>query len=105
MAAKSNYTPAPLDPAAVSLDADLQALVEQLARQAHEAWARTRLADGWRFGPQRDDERKEHPCLIAYDDLPESEKHVDRRTAEQILKSIVALGYRVTKSEGGPADA
>lgn len=92
------YQPAPLDTRDVVLDAGLRELLESLAKQAHEAWAQMRLAEGWRFGPRRDEQRKEHPCLVPYEDLPESEKDVDRATAEQILKSMIALGYRVTKN-------
>jgi len=49
-------------------------LSEHLARNAHDIWARQRLADGWNSGPGRDDAAKEHPCLVPYKDLPESEK-------------------------------
>jgi len=68
-----------------------------LARNAHDIWARQRLADGWRFGPRRDDAKKEHPCLVPYEDLPESEKVYDRSAAMETLKAILALGYRIMK--------
>ena len=41
--------------------------------------------------------KKEHPCLISYEELPESEKEYDRNTAIQTLKAIIALCYRITK--------
>ena len=56
-----------------------------------------RLADGWRSGPQRDKARKEHPCLLPYDQLPESEKQPYRDTALGSLKTLLALGYRIEK--------
>ncbi len=40
---------------------------------------------------------KEHPCLVPYEELPESEKEYDRNAALQTLKAIVALGYGIKK--------
>jgi hypothetical protein len=87
------YRPEPMDTSAVQLTPDLLRLTELLARNAHEVWARQRLADGWRYGSQRDDMRKEHPGLVSYESLPESEKEYDRQTAMGTLKAIIALGY------------
>lgn len=74
---------------------ELLALTERLAENAHENWAQQRLADGWRWGSKRDDETKEHPSLVPYPDLPESEKEYDRITAMETIKAILALGYRI----------
>ncbi len=91
----SDYTPRPLNTDGVELPEALQGLVELLARNAHETWAALRLEQGWRLGPQRDDALRLHPCLVAYEELPESEKAYDRALAVQVLKSVVLLGYRI----------
>jgi len=91
------YIPQPVDTSAVQLSPDILKLTEQLARNAHEVWAKERMAQGWRPGPKRDDGRKEHPCLIPYEELPESEKIYDRNTAIETLKAIQALGYRISQ--------
>lgn len=91
------YVPRPIDISATDLNADLSELVERLARNVHEVWAAKRIADGWRFGPRRDDARKEHPCLIDYDELPESEKAYDREIVTHTVKVLLALGYRIEK--------
>ena len=91
------YEPKPIDTKAVDLPSDVQALAERLAENAHDVWARQRLAEGWRRGPKRDDQRKEHPCLVPYSELPESEKDYDRSAVQQTLKAMVALGYRITR--------
>lgn len=88
------YKPKPLDTSGVELPEDIIKLSEQLARNTHENWARQRLADGWRYGTERNDARKEHPCLVPYEDLPESEKLYDRTTALETLKAIISLGYQ-----------
>jgi hypothetical protein len=92
-----SYQPQPVDTSGVVLPGDVESLTELLARNSHENWAQQRLHDGWRYGPSRDDARKEHPCLVPYEDLPESEKEYDRKTAMETVKTILALGYRVAK--------
>ena len=89
------YHPNPIDVSEVELSPELAALTERLAENAHDRWAETRLEQGWTYGAVRDDAKKFHPCLIPYDQLPESEKDLDRTTVLGTLKSILALGYRV----------
>jgi hypothetical protein len=90
-----DYQPRPIDTSAVELGRELLELTERLAENAHEVWAAQRLDDGWRPGPHRDDSKKEHPCLVPYQDLVESEKVYDRNAVLQTLKAIIALGYRI----------
>lgn len=93
------YKPHPIDTSDVELPNEVTQLVEQLARNVHENWAASRLNDGWTYGPVRDDKLKQHPCLVEYDDLPESEKDYDRATAVETLKVILKLGYRITNNK------
>jgi hypothetical protein len=90
-----SYRPAPIATSHITLPADLVGLTEKLAENAHDLWARQRLADGWTLGPRRDDALKQHPCLVPYAELPESEKRYDREAAIGTLKAILALGYRI----------
>ena len=91
------YEPVPIDTERVLLSADLRELTELLARNTHDVWAKGRLAEGWRWGPRRDDARKEHPGLVPYEALSEAEKEYDRQTALEAIKVILALGYRIEK--------
>ena len=79
-------------------------LLERLAENAHDHWATLRLERGWRWGPMRDDEQKTHPDLVPFAELPESEKDFDRRTAEETLKAIVALGYEISRRATADGD-
>ena len=88
-----SYKPEPIDTTGVELSDDILDLTELLAKNTHDIWARQRMADGWRYGPERDDARKEHPSLLAYEQLSEAEKDYDRNTAIETLKAIIALGY------------
>ena len=91
------YTPKPIDTKDVVLVPELLELTEQIAENVHENWAAGRLKEGWTYGEKRDDVKKTTPCLVPYDELPESEKEYDRNTAIETLKLIVALGYRISK--------
>ena len=94
---KTQYTPHPLDTSRVELSADLLELTELLAKNIHEVWAQQRLADGWRYGDERNDAEKLHPCLVPYEDLPEGEKVYDRNTALETLKVIELLNFKIIK--------
>jgi ryanodine receptor 2 len=92
-----NYTPNPIDLSDVTLDSSLESLVEALAENVHDTWAKGRMDDGWTYGHERDDAMKHHPCLVPYNELPESEKEYDRNTAISTLKLIMKNGYRISK--------
>jgi hypothetical protein len=96
-----SYEPKPIDTSGVTLPEEIRQLTERLAENNHDVWARQRLAEGWRFGPSRHDDRKEHPGLVPYDRLPEVEKQYDRNTALETLKAILALGYRIEPPTDG----
>jgi hypothetical protein len=95
----NDYRPRPIDTSNVELPREIEELTDRLSRNAHEIWARQRLADGWRRGQTRDDAGKLHPCLIPYDELPEAEKTYDRATAMETVKAILALGFRISRPE------
>ena len=94
---KIMYNPQPIDVSDVVLSSDLEDLIEALAENVHNTWAKGRIDDGWTYGPVRDDAKKHHPCLVPYDDLPESEKEYDINTAVGTLKLIRKLGFEISK--------
>jgi hypothetical protein len=89
------YQPTPINTSHVELNESLFQLTERLAEHTHDVWAQQRIADGWRWGAQRDDDQREHPCLVPYDQLPESEKEYDRQTAMGTIRALLALGWRL----------
>ena len=92
------YSTKTIDTSHVTLPPDLEGLVERLAQNNHDHWAQKRFAEGWRHGEERSDINKTHPDLVPYDQLSESEKEYDRKTVLEVLKTITALGYKVTKT-------
>jgi len=92
------YIPKPIDTSHITLGDDIVALSEMLAENIHEVWAAGRVAEGWVWGPKRDDAAKQHPCLVPYNDLPENEKEYDRATAMETLKTITGLGFSIRRT-------
>jgi hypothetical protein len=46
-------------------------------QQSHEGWLAAKKADGWKYGPVKNPETKEHPCFLPYGQLPENQRLKD----------------------------
>ena len=92
-----SYNPKPIDTTDIELPEELKQLVELLAHNVHDTWAQSRINEGWTWGPTLDGEHKRHPCLVEYDELPESEKDYDRNTSVATMKTILKLGWSIEK--------
>lgn len=95
---KNKYIPQPIDTSDIQLPEELNPLLEAMAKNVHEIWAQGRISQGWGYGEKRDDAQKHHPCLVAYEDLPEEEKVYDRNTSVETLKLILKLGFKIEKA-------
>jgi hypothetical protein len=51
---------------------------------SHENWLRQKESEGWKYGPVKNPETKEHPCFCMYHDLP-----IEQRSKDYIFRSIV----------------
>lgn len=51
---------------------------------SHNAWLKEKESTGWKYGPVKDLEKKEHPCFVPYAELP-----VDQKAKDYIFRSIV----------------
>ena len=91
------YQPSPVSTTDTMLSPDIVALAETLARNTHEVWSQGRMAEGWQYGPVRDDQLKTHPGLVPYDELSESEKDYDRQTSMETLRHITSLGFEISR--------
>lgn len=54
------------------------------AESSHEAWLREKQEAGWVYGPVKDAEKKTHPCVRPFLDLP-----IEQRTKDFLFKAIV----------------
>lgn len=92
-----DYEPHPLNLEDIALTDDLLELQEAIAENAHEVWAAARKADGWTYGPVRNDALKQHPDMLPYSALPDSEKEYDRLMAFNTIKLVKKLGWKLVK--------
>ena len=51
--------------------------IEPSPSATHDDWLRQKRADGWKHGSAKNEKSKEHPSLVAYADLPLTEKQKD----------------------------
>ena len=54
-------------------------------RMSHENWLAQKRADGWKLGPVKDAEKKEHPCFVPYEELP-----LEQLVKDHLFRAIVA---------------
>ena len=54
------------------------------AQESHEAWLRFKEADGWKYGPSKNADKKEHPNMVPYNDLP-----AEQRARDELFVSTV----------------
>lgn len=54
------------------------------AAAQHDAWLRDKEADGWKYGPVKDADKKEHPCFVSYSELPQ-----EQRIKDHLFKAVV----------------
>ena len=53
---------------------------------SHNNWWKQKIADGWQYGPVKDAEKKEHPCMVPYNELP-----INQRVKDHLFISMVKL--------------
>lgn len=44
------YIPNPMDTGHIQLPKELEYLVEEMAKNVHEVWSKTRIEQGWTYG-------------------------------------------------------
>lgn len=89
------YIPKPAEISDIGLPSEWLELSEIIAKNVHEVWSHNRINEGWRYGETRNDELKQTPCLVPYEELPEIEKNYDRNTAINTLKLIKKMGFDI----------
>lgn len=51
---------------------------------SHNSWLQEKRETGWKYGPVKDVEKKEHPCFVEYEELP-----VEQQKKDYLFKAIV----------------
>jgi len=66
-----------------------------LSEAVHEAWRQERKKQGWDYGPKRNDTRKEHPCMVDYEELPEQEQLIDENSVISVIEALLENEYAI----------
>lgn len=70
----------------------LGALAGNTPEQSHESWLAEKRATGWKYGPEKDAEKREHPCFVPYAALPLAQRAKDSVFVEVVRAVGSALG-------------
>uniref|UniRef100_A0A3Q3W2P9 Uncharacterized protein n=1 Tax=Mola mola TaxID=94237 RepID=A0A3Q3W2P9_MOLML len=89
----NGYRPSPVDLSQVFLSSEHEEVVNLLAENDHNVWARDRINQGWTYGTQQDIKAKRSPYLVPYSLLDEKTKRVGRESARESVGTLLAYGY------------
>lgn len=51
---------------------------DALPSAQHDAWSADKITEGWKYGAVKDADKKEHPCLVPFEELPEFQQKKDK---------------------------
>ena len=66
-----------------------------LAQNEHIRWMEDKIRSGWEKGPDRNNVKKIHPCLVDWEKLPQEEQQKDIDVARNIIPLLKKAGLRV----------
>ena len=53
------------------------------AAYSHDNWMKEKLQNGWKYGVQKDENLKTHPCIVPFDKLP-----TEQQAKDHIFKAV-----------------
>ncbi|XP_070398109.1 ryanodine receptor 2 isoform X1 [Nothobranchius furzeri] len=89
------FTPTPIDISKVALPPQLEDISMKMAENIHELWVKDKIDHGWTTGSVKDEIKLHDPCLVEFFKLPEQERNQNFQTAQDTLKTVLALGFSV----------
>lgn len=75
------------------------ALKGNTPEESHDSWLAVKKADGWVYGEEKDVNRKTHPCMLPYDQLPPEQQHKDKLFLQTVRAMDAALTPRLTPTK------
>ncbi|XP_063865194.1 ryanodine receptor-like isoform X5 [Scylla paramamosain] len=100
----NGYKPQPLDLSQVSLTPKLEELVDELAQNTHNIWAKERILQGWTYGLNEDPEMRRSPHLVSYLNVDDAIKKANRDTASETIRTLLVYGYLLEAPTGEQAE-
>ncbi|XP_053093312.1 ryanodine receptor 3 isoform X2 [Pangasianodon hypophthalmus] len=94
---QASFIPTPVDTSQIVMPPHLEKVRDRLAENIHELWAINKIELGWSYGKIRDDNKRQHPCLVDFSKLPETERNYNLQMSTETLKTLLALGCHVVQ--------
>uniref|UniRef100_A0A667YZJ8 Ryanodine receptor 3 n=1 Tax=Myripristis murdjan TaxID=586833 RepID=A0A667YZJ8_9TELE len=94
---QASFIPTPVDTSQIVLPPHLDNVRDKLAENIHELWGMNKIELGWTYGKVRDDNKRQHPCLVDFTKLPETERNYNLQMSSETLKTLLALGCHVAQ--------
>ncbi|XP_031717450.1 ryanodine receptor 3 isoform X1 [Anarrhichthys ocellatus] len=94
---QASFVPTPVDTSQIVLPPHLDNVRDKLAENIHELWGMNKIELGWTYGKVRDDNKRQHPCLVDFGKLPETERNYNVQMSSETLKTLLALGCHVAQ--------
>lgn len=69
--------------------------IEKLADMEHERWCSEKIKNGWKYGTEKNNNKKTHPCLVKWNDLPVDEQKKDKDTILGLPSFLAAAGFEI----------
>ncbi|XP_062407677.1 ryanodine receptor 1b isoform X3 [Sardina pilchardus] len=91
----NGFKPGPLDLGHVKLTPNQNQLVEKLAENGHNVWARDRVRQGWTYSIVQDIMNKRNPRLVPYNLLDERTKKTNRDSVNNAVRTLIGYGYNI----------
>uniref|UniRef100_A0A673C6E5 Ryanodine receptor 3 n=1 Tax=Sphaeramia orbicularis TaxID=375764 RepID=A0A673C6E5_9TELE len=102
---QASFIPTPVETSQVVMPLHLEKVRDKLAENIHELWGMNKIELGWSYGKIRDDNKRQHPCLVDFSKLPETEKNYNLQMSTETLKTLLALGCRVVQVNPNAEDS
>ncbi|XP_039597204.1 ryanodine receptor 3 isoform X6 [Polypterus senegalus] len=94
---QASFIPVPVETSQIVMPPHLEKVRDKLAENIHELWGMNKIELGWTYGKVRDDNKRQHPCLVDFSKLPETEKNYNLQMSTETLKTLLALGCHVVQ--------
>ncbi|XP_052001465.1 LOW QUALITY PROTEIN: ryanodine receptor 3 [Xyrauchen texanus] len=94
---QASFIPKPVDTSQIVMPPHLEKVRDRLAENIHELWGVNKIELGWSYGKIREDNKRQHPCLVDFSKLPETEKNYNLQMSTETLKTVLALGCHVVQ--------
>ncbi|KAM9842965.1 LOW QUALITY PROTEIN: ryanodine receptor 3 [Aulostomus maculatus] len=102
---QASFIPTPVETSQIVMPPHLEKVRDKLAENIHELWGMNKIELGWSYGKIRDDNKRQHPCLVDFSKLPETEKNYNLQMSTETLKTLLALGCRVVQVNPNAEDS